>query len=124
MSDAYPPLPCYPCPHGSACCAHGVTVTEEEAAGLRARHGEDKIYRTRWGEWRTRIRNRRCAFLVKNVCVIHDDPSYPAVCQRFPWTDTETGGPYEFDQTICPEFLMHPEYVQIGKPPRAGTSRP
>jgi len=123
MSDQYPPLPCFPCPHGSACCAYGVTVSEEEAAGLRARHGEDKIYRTRWGEWRTRIRNRRCVFLVENVCVIHDDPDYPAVCRHFPWTDAETGGPYEFDQTICPEFLTHSEYVQIGKPTRAGTSR-
>ena len=124
MSGRFPALPCFPCPHGSACCAYGVTVSEEEAAGLRARHGEDKVYRTRWGEWRTRVRNRRCIFLVDNVCVVHDDPQYPAVCRSFPWLDAETGGPYEFDQTICPEFVSHPEYVQIGKPPRGAPRRP
>jgi hypothetical protein len=123
MSGRFPPLPCFPCPHASACCAYGVTVSEAEAVGLRARHGEDKVYRTRWGEWRTRIRNRRCVFLVDNVCVVHDDPQYPAVCRSFPWTDAETGGPYEFDQTICPEFITQPEYVQIGKPPRTQARR-
>ena len=52
-------------------------------------------------------------FLENNVCTIHDDPSYPEVCQGFPWTDPETGGPYEFDQTICPEFLDGDTLVQI-----------
>src|SRR3990172_364821 len=108
-----PPLPCFPCPHRSACCAHGTTLTEEEARGLAARYGAGKVYQTRWGEWRTRIRNRRCVFLVNNLCTIHDDPHYPAVCQGFPWTDAEHGGPYQFDQTICPEFVTRPELVQI-----------
>lgn len=124
MSSRYPPLPCFPCPHGSPCCAYGVTVSEAEAAGLRARHGEDTVYRTRWGEWRTRVRRRRCVFLVDNACTIHDDPDYPAVCRAFPWTDAETGGPYEYDQTICPEFVLHPDYVQIGKPARPVTPSP
>jgi len=35
------------------------------------------------------------------------------VCRGFPWTDAETGGPYEYDRTICPEFVLRPELVQI-----------
>jgi hypothetical protein len=100
-----------------------VTVTAEEAAGLASRHGEDKVYRTRWGEWRTRVRKRRCVFLVDNVCTIHDDPDYPAVCRGFPWIDAETGGAYEFDQTICPEFVSRPELVAIGKVRRGVSSK-
>jgi Putative zinc- or iron-chelating domain len=115
MSD-FPALPCYPCPHGSACCSYGATVTEEEAADITRVHGGDVVYRTRWGEWRTRVRNRRCVFLRENVCSIHATAYYPAVCRGFPWTDAETGGPYEYDRTICPEFLVRPELVQIHRP--------
>lgn len=43
-------------------------------------------------------------FLKDNACSIYDRDHYPAVCRGFPWTDAETGGPYEFDRTICPEF--------------------
>jgi len=115
MATDFPALPCYPCPHQSACCAFGTTVSTVEARGLTARYGEDTVYRTRWGEWRTRVRKGRCVFLVDNVCTIHDDPNYPAVCRGFPWTDAETGGPYEFDQTICPEFIARPELVVLGR---------
>jgi hypothetical protein len=111
----YPSLPCYPCPHASNCCSWGVTLSEEEAEALGARYGRDKVYRTRWGEWRTRIRSRRCVFLVDNVCTIHADPHYPGVCAAFPWTDAETGAPYEYDQTICPEFIARPELVRLGR---------
>jgi hypothetical protein len=38
------------------------------------------------------------------------------VCRGFPWIDAETGGPYEYDRTICPEFLNRPELVQLGGP--------
>ena len=114
MAD-FPELPCFPCPHQSACCAYGVTLSDEEAAGLSQRYGSDKVYRTRWGEWRTRIRKGRCVFLVENVCTIHADKQYPAVCRGFPWTDAETGGPYQFDQTICPEFAVRTELVQLTK---------
>ncbi len=109
----HPLLPCYPCPHHSACCAHGVTLTDEEAASIIAAHGEAMTYRNRLGEWRTRVRRGRCVFLRDNVCTIHDRPYYPAVCRGFPWIDAEHGGPYEFDQTICPEFVRRPELVQI-----------
>lgn len=114
-ASEHPPLPCFPCPHGSACCSWGVTLSDEEAAAISAAHGDQTVYQTRWGEWRTRIRNRRCVFLVDNRCTIHGQPYYPAVCRCFPWTDAETGGPYEYDQTICPEFVQYPEYVQIGR---------
>ena len=108
-----PPLPCYPCPHQSACCAYGVTLGEEEALAMMKVHGESVAYKTRWGEWRTRVQGGRCVFLRDNVCVVHAEPYYPAVCRGFPWTDAETGGPYEYDRTICPEFVASPELLQI-----------
>lgn len=76
---------------------------------IRAKHGEHTVYRTRWDEWRTRVRNGRCVFLVQNSCTLHGQPEYPAVCRGFPWTDADHGGPYEFDRTICPEFLVGPD---------------
>jgi hypothetical protein len=109
----FPVLPCYPCPHTSACCAFGTTLAEGEAAAIRAQFGEERIYETRWGEWRTRVRGGRCAFLVENACELHAEPFYPLVCRGFPWTDSETGGPYEFDRTICPEFAQRPELIAI-----------
>ena len=90
-----------------------MTLSDEEAAAISQAHGPDRIYRTRWGEWRTRVRGGRCVFLVENVCTIHGASYYPAVCRGFPWIDAETGGPYEYDRTICPEFLQRPELVQI-----------
>ena len=109
----FPALPCYPCPHQSACCAYGVTLSEDEAAAISAAHGPSTVYRTRWGEWRTRVKRGRCVFLRENVCTIHAQPYYPAVCRGFPWTDAETGGPYEYDRTICPEFILRPDLVSI-----------
>lgn len=97
-------------------------MSDEEAAAIAVAGGGGMIYRTRWGEWRTRVRNRRCVFLADNICTIHGQPYYPAVCRGFPWTDAETGGPYEFDQTICPEFIAHPRYAQIGKAPSRSTA--
>lgn len=117
MTD-FPRLPCYPCPHQSNCCSYGVTLSAAEAADLSARFGADKVYLSRWGEWRTRVRGGKCIFLSNNTCTIHADPSYPAVCRAFPWTDAETGGAYEYDQTICPEFVARPELLLLGKPDR------
>jgi hypothetical protein len=57
-------------------------------------------------------------FVVNNTCAIHAKPYYPAVCRGFPWIDAETGGPYEYDQTICPEFVARPELILIGRPDR------
>lgn len=112
-TSTHPPLPCYPCPHASACCAYGATVNDEEADALRSRYGEDKIYLTRWGEWRTRVKKGRCVFLVDNACSIHADPHYPAVCRGFPYVDAETGGPYIYDQTICPEFEQRDDLHEV-----------
>jgi Fe-S-cluster containining protein len=102
------PLPCYPCPHASACCSWGTTLSDEEAAAITVAHGGDKVFWARWGEWRTRVKGKRCVFLKDNQCSIHGESYYPAVCRGFPYTDAETGGPYLYDQTICPEFVQVP----------------
>jgi len=119
----FPPLPCYPCPHGSACCAFGTTLSADEARAIRARHGGKHIYKTRWGEWRTRVVNGRCGFLVNNACTLYNLPYYPAVCRGFPWLDADSGGPYQFERSICPEFVVRPELVQIN-PFRPRTASP
>lgn len=113
--SAFPSLPCFPCPYQASCCGYGVMLSDAEVRDLAARFGEETVYRTGSGEWRTIVRDQRCIFLENNACSLHADPSYPAVCRAFPWTDPETGGPYQYDQTICPEFLARPELVQIGK---------
>jgi len=115
----FPPLPCYPCPHQSACCAYGTALSDEEPADIRAEHGAGRIYLTRTGEWRTRLVEDRCAFLENNVCSLYNKPYYPAVCRGFPWIDAETGGPYEYDRDICPEFTRRPELYHIN-PFKAG----
>jgi hypothetical protein len=112
-----PVLPCYPCPHQSICCSWGTTLSDEEAEAIGKARGAHTRYLTRWGEWRTRVRGGRCIFLGNNVCTIHGESFYPAVCRGFPWTDAETGGPYEYDQTICPEFVQRPALTSMGKPP-------
>jgi len=108
-------LPCYPCPHHSACCEYGATLSEAEAAQVMAAHGAETVFRARWGEWRTRVSKGRCVFLKDNACTIYDRPYYPAVCRGFPFVDAETGGPYQFDRTICPEFVSRPELLQINR---------
>ena len=113
LHSPFPALPCYPCPHQSACCAHGTTLSPQEAKAIIAEHGAAMAYRTRWGEWRTRVRQGRCALLVNNACSIYNKPYYPAVCRGFPFVDSESGGPYQFDREICPEFTLKPELLQI-----------
>jgi Fe-S-cluster containining protein len=114
-TETLPVLPCFPCPHRSACCAYGVTVSDEEARSIIAAHGEGKVFRSQAGEWRTRVKGGRCVFFVDNTCKIHGQPYYPAVCREFPWRDSETGEPYEYDQTICPEFVTRPELAELGR---------
>ena len=79
-------------------------MTDAEVRAIEQEHGPGKVYRTNEGEWRTRVEQGYCVFHQDNVCTIHGKPYYPEVCRCFPWTDAETGGPYQFDQTICPEF--------------------
>jgi hypothetical protein len=108
-----PTLPCYPCPYNASCCAYGSTVSEEEAAAITADHGPNVVYKTKWGEYRTRVKNGRCILFKDGGCTIHDKPYYPAVCKGFPWIDAETGGRYEFDIDICGEFAKNEELVAI-----------
>ena len=98
-------------------------MSEVEAEGIRRTFGEDKVYRTRWGELRTRVKGGRCVLWKDNACSIYHTPWYPAVCAGFPWTDAETGGPYEFDQTICPEFILRPELVQLSRERRSSAGK-
>jgi len=108
-----PTLPCYPCPYDASCCAYGTTVSDEEAAAIEANHGPGLVYKTRWGEWRTRVRNRRCVLYRNGGCTIHDKSYYPSMCRGFPWIDEETGGRYEYDVTICGGFVAQPELIAI-----------
>lgn len=109
----FPSLPCFPCPHNASCCAFGTTLDEHEALAIEAEHGSGLVYQTRWGEWRTRVRNRRCVMFANGHCTIHDKPYYPTQCQGFPWTDGVTGSRYEFDLTICGEFVRRPDLITI-----------
>jgi len=117
----FPPLPCYPCPHNASCCAYGTTLTDEEAAEIEANHGPGLVYLTRWGEWRTRVRKQRCVLFRDGGCSIHDRSYYPGVCKSFPWLDAETGGPYEYDVTICGAFEAQPELIEIQRAIRPAT---
>lgn len=108
-----PSLPCHPCPYDASCCAYGTSVTSEEAAAIEADHGPGLVYRNRSGEWRTRVRNKRCALYRDGGCRIHDRPYYPAVCRGFPWVDAAATGRYEYDVTICGAFEAQPELVAI-----------
>jgi hypothetical protein len=112
-SDSPPTaLPCYPCPHNGSCCGYGTTLAVEEAAAIEAHLGPGLVLRTRWGEWRTRVRNRRCVLYRGGGCSIHDQPFYPAQCRGFPWTDAD-GNRYEYDVTICGEFEARPDLVEV-----------
>ena len=109
---ALPALPCYPCPHNGSCCAYGVTLDEHEADAIEANHGPGLVYRTRWGEWRTRVRHRKCVLYKDGGCSVHDKAYYPSMCRGFPWTDDE-GDRYEYDVMICGEFAARPQLVQL-----------
>ena|SRR6476619_7531515 len=108
-----PELPCYPCPYNASCCAFGTTLSEDEAAAIESDFGAGLVYQTRWGEWRTRVRNGRCALFRDGGCTIHDKPYYPTVCRGFPWLDGDAEGPYEYDVTICGAFEAQPELIEI-----------
>ena len=89
---------------------------------IEADFGAGLVYRTRWGEFRTRIRGKRCVLFRDGGCTIHDRPYYPAVCRGFPWTDAETGGRYEYDVSICGEFVLREELVQLQRAIPTGMS--
>ena len=109
----FPALPCYPCPYSASCCAYGTSLSDEEAAAIERDLGPGLVYRTRWDEWRTRVRNKRCVLFRDGGCTIHDRPYYPSTCRGFPWTDPDTGGRYEYDVDICGAFRAQPELVAL-----------
>jgi hypothetical protein len=115
-----PSLPCYPCPYEASCCAYGTSLSAQEAAAIEAHHGAGLVYETRWGEWRTRVRNKRCVLYRDGGCAIHSESYYPAQCGAFPWTDPETGGRYMYEVTICGAFAAQPELIELQRSiPRA-----
>jgi hypothetical protein len=123
MTAPFPSLPCYPCPYDASCCAYGTLVSEHEAAEIERHHGSGLVYRTRWGEWRTRVRNKRCVMLEGGACTIHDRPYYPAQCRGFPWIDGATGERYPYEVTICGAFEAQPELIELQRAiPLAGDS--
>src|SRR6266550_4528264 len=108
-----PVLPCYPCPYEASCCAYGTSLSDEEAAAIEINHGAGLVYKTRWGEWRTRVRGKRCVLYGNGGCTIHSQPYYPAVCRGFPWDDPDAESRYEYDVTICGAFEARPELIEL-----------
>lgn len=101
-----PHLPCYPCPHQSSCCAYGASLSEQEADAIAKRRGREGIYLTRWGEWRTRVRRKRCYFLNDNACTLYASDIYPSTCRGFPWTLADQVTPYPYPKDICGEIRL------------------
>ena len=109
----FPELPCFPCPYNASCCAYGTTLSDEEAAAIETNHGPGLVYKTRWGEWRTRVRGKRCVMFRDGGCTIHKQSYYPSVCRGFPWIDGDGVGPYEHDVTICGALEANPQLVEL-----------
>lgn len=101
--QAGPPLPCMPCPHQSACCKYGTSLTAEEFKAIAAEHGAHTV-RVTEDDLRTAVDDKGCVFLGENACTLHAHAYYPATCGGFPWRDRD-GGPYPYDTTICPELV-------------------
>jgi len=97
-------LPCYPCPHQSACCSWGTDLLASEAEAIVAAFGPTFVTVNDVGEARTAMHGDRCVFLQSSGCSIHNEAFYPRVCAGFPWRDDLDRGPYEGDLTICPEL--------------------
>jgi hypothetical protein len=97
-----PPLPCMPCPHQSACCKYGTSLTPQEFKAIAREHGPHTV-RVTEDDLRTAVDEHGCVFLADNACTLHAHEHYPATCQGFPWRDRD-GGPYPYDVTICPEL--------------------
>ena len=102
-------LPCYPCPHRSACCSRGVSVTYQEAAAIITEFGADYlVWDIEEQGYRTRVEGQKCIFHKGGGCTIHDRTAYPKLCHNYPWFGME-GQVYEFEVDICPEMLARPE---------------
>lgn len=104
-------LPCFPCPHSSACCTWGVSLTEGEAVAIRLRFGAAAIV---WSEdeegYRTATSEGRCVFLEGNRCRIHEDVEYPSLCAAFP---RKHGAVWCLDDVeSCPELQGRVRFLQ------------
>lgn len=101
-ADVFSDLPCQPCPHRSACCRFGTSLTAVEAWAIARSHGADAV-RAVGNDLRTAVRAAGCVFAGSEGCSIHGEPYYPSTCQGFPTQDRD-GGPYQGDLGICPEL--------------------
>lgn len=101
------PLPCFPCPHNSVCCRWGTYLSDKEATDLLAEFGESFVYwNTDDKEWRTQVKNGRCAFW-DGGCKLHAHNSYPKVCRIYPWSDGRDAElPVAHDASMCPSFVL------------------
>lgn len=97
------PLPCAICPYGSACCTHGVDLTDSEAEKIIARWPGSVVPGPRSPRTALRSDGSACVFLDNaGRCQIHDQSEYPSTCRAYP-LDQETGGLYEGEH-VCPEL--------------------
>jgi Fe-S-cluster containining protein len=98
-------LPCFPCPHKSACCRWGTYLSQDEATALMDVWGPDYVYfHEDDGEWRTQVKDGRCMFMADGGCSIHKHKHYPRVCRIFPRRDgRDESLPEAHDAAICPE---------------------
>lgn len=110
-------LPCYPCPHGSACCRYGAELSSAESLALRVRFGDEAVAADpdRPGEYRTSVVAGGCFFLAANSCRLHATDLFPAICEGFPHRLGRSAEPYPYDRTICPE-LSQPGVAPMEKP--------
>ncbi len=114
--SALPDLPCFPCPHRSACCFWGASITDDERAQIEARFGAAFVA---WSEeesgYRTAMKDGRCVFLADNRCTVHGEEFYPSMCRNFPTRNLSGDGPYEHDVSICPELapLVDPDTKRL-----------
>lgn len=99
-------LPCYPCPHGSACCRYGAELDSDESLALRVQFGDEAVINDpdRPGEYRTSVVAGGCFFLAANSCRLHDTDHFPAICEGFPHRLGRSAEPYPYDRSICPEL--------------------
>ena len=111
-------LPCNPCPHQSACCIYGVSVTDEERATIELNFNSSFV---RWDEeeqgWRTAVVDGRCIFSKFNICEIYGKPYYPEICSGVPFYQGTTQAPYESEVIgLCPEFEIRADLIPLVDP--------
>jgi Fe-S-cluster containining protein len=98
-------LPCFPCPHRSACCRWGTWLTEEEGWKIFTKYPDKVYFDEDVKNWRTQIWDGRCVFYNNGGCTIHNEDFYPSSCKDFPYKDMRNPLlPRAFDAITCPEI--------------------